>query len=236
MGGENIKSIVKNSTITKPIYHLIRNIKELYRKKRRKDGIKVFEKSSLIVMKSIQDIFQNYPDQLDYFFAYGTLLGIIRDGKLLSRDMDLDMVVFLENDEKISEFRKFLKKNGFKRLHSFYIDNVGINQDAFIFQNVMVDINYAKPAGNRYYNYNFYDLPEEKNKVLIFPFTYSGSEKYTFESISINIPKNPDIYLEETYGKEWKIPNPKYIYWENPQTIKTELKGRVENVRKFKYR
>ena len=73
MGGENIKSIVKNSTITKPIYHLIRNIKELYRKKRRKDGIKVFEKSSLIVMKSIQDIFQNYPIRL--FFCIRNFIG-----------------------------------------------------------------------------------------------------------------------------------------------------------------
>ena len=53
--------------------------------------------------------------------------------------------------------------------------------------------------------------------------------------IQINIPENPDQYLAETYGDDWKIPNPNYIYWENPKAIKTDLTGDVEVINRFKY-
>ncbi len=190
--------------------------------------------NSFHVMREIQNVFPRFSDEIDFFFAFGTLLGIIRDEKLLSRDMDLDMVVFLKSDKEIEKFRRYLQNNGFERLHSYRVSGVGINQDTFIYDDVMVDINYAKKSDKKYYNYLFYDIPEGKNKILIFPFTYLGSKTFEFENTILNIPNNPELYLEEIYGSDWHIPNPKYIYWENPQAIKIDLSGEVEIINKFK--
>lgn len=230
-----LKDFLKYNVITKPLYRIYQNKKRKKYIERRTEGLEKFTRNSMEVMKEIQEVFPRFSGKIDFFFSFGTLLGIIRDGRLLGRDMDLDMVVLLDNNEEIFKFREYLINNGFDRLHSFEVNGVGINQDAFIFNDVMVDINYAKPAINKYNNYLFYDLPEQRNKVLIFSFTFTKTVKYKFGDIQINIPENPDQYLAETYGDDWKIPNPNYIYWENPKAIKTDLTGDVEVINRFKY-
>lgn len=234
MNKKEIKKIIKDNALTKPFYKAYMAVKDIQRNRRREKGKEIFIDSGESVMRDVQKILSSY-EGIEFFFAYGTLLGIIRDGKLLGRDMDLDMVVLLDDDKEIVRFRDYIVKKGFQRLHSFSVDGVGINQDAFMYKNIMIDLNYAKTNGNKKYNYNFYDLPEEKNKILIFPFTFTGCVKYNFNGFDINVPENPELYLEETYGKDWRIPNPEYIYWENPQTIKTELKGKVEVINQFKF-
>lgn len=234
MNKKEIKDYIKQNAFTKPFYKVYKDIKDIPRNRRREKGRKIFIDSGESVMRDVQKIISSC-ENIEFFFAYGTLLGIIRDGKLLGRDMDLDMVVLLDHDEDINRFRDYVVKKGFKRLHSFSVDGVGINQDAFLYKNIMIDINYAKTNGSKKYNYNFYDLPEEKNKILIFPFTYTRSVKYKFNDFDVNVPENPELYLEETYGKDWRIPNPKYIYWENPQTIKTELTGKIEIINELEF-
>lgn len=232
MSDNFIKKFLKNNIYTKGIYAAA---KERYHRRRKEKGIKIFNDRGTSILFHTQEIICKSGLNLDFFFAFGTLLGIIRDGELLGRDMDLDMVVFVQDNEDVFRFRSYLEKNDYIRLHSFEVDGVGITQDAFIYDDIMIDINYARKYEDVYYNYIFFNLQTEKNKILIFPFSTGKTKQIKFKNYGINVPSEPEKYLKETYGEKWQIPDPNYIFWENKQAIKTDLKGKVKIINKFKY-
>lgn len=216
---------------------MVRVIKErlyyLYHIFKRSIGKIFFRKNSVKSLIKIQNIFKKELKKYDFFFAFGTLLGIVRDNKLFSRDMDIDMAVFVHDKEDIKNIRSVLRKNNAELLHYFVVEKYGITQDSFLFNNVMVDINYIYNGDNRLFL--LYDLPEEKNKVLYFGFSAKESEKRMFQNIHINVPANPEMFLEEVYGEDWRIPNPHYIYWENKMAKYTSLKGKIKKNKKFPF-
>jgi len=235
MKKEEIKKIVKNNIILRPIYLTFSSLKQRRHIVAKEKGKEKFICNSKTVINDVQRLFSKYSEKIDFFFGFGTLLGIIRDGKLISSDMDIDLVVFFNDDDEIMKFRSFLHDNSFTRLYSCKIKELGITQDAFLFKDIMIDINYAKKYENKYCNYLFYDLPDVKNKIIVFPFSFKNTILHEFENNYINVPSCPEKYLSEIYGEDWKEPNPNYIYWENPQSIKTEIIGEIEIIEKFKY-
>ena len=46
----------------------------------------------------------------------------------------------------------------------------------------------------------------------------------------INLPDKTEQFLKYVYGDNWMIPDPNYIYWENPSAIKIDLKGDINYI------
>lgn len=162
-----------------------------------------------------------------FFFDMGTLLGIYRDGRLLKRDMDIDVGVQISSSSDIDEIRSVLSSNNFIHKFIFSTDIHGVIQDTFTCEGITVDISYYRQEGNQDYIYMIYNA-DDVLKMLCHH--VKGVMLYSFGKIMINVPENTDLYLTDRYGKDWKIPDPNYKYWEGPSVVKVEGHGICEKL------
>ena len=65
-----------------------------------------------VLFKKVNEMFAN--SSFEYWICHGTLLGIIRDKKILSWDHDIDFAVW-KDEVSIKNIEKLFKKNGFKQ-------------------------------------------------------------------------------------------------------------------------
>ena len=93
MGDNVVKRTLRNNLFTKNAYM---QLKKLYHGVRRRKGMKIFICKGENTLIETQDIISELHN-VKFFFAFGTLLGIIRDNNLIGRDMDIDINVFLQN-------------------------------------------------------------------------------------------------------------------------------------------
>lgn len=159
-----------------------------------------------------------------FFVDMGTLLGIYRDGRLLKRDMDIDIGIQIGTTSDIDTVRGLLISNGFKHKYIFSSNLHGVIQDTFVYRNVVIDFSYYKQLGDKDFCYMLYDSELEKNKVIMMTCSHiSGTTCLNYHGNKINIPNNTVKYLSDRYGTNWRIPDPNYKYWEGPST--TEVDG-----------
>jgi len=166
--------------------------------------------------RGLMEIFDKIPyilEGADWWLEFGTLLGFIREGKIIDWDNDLDIGVMeesmtpeiLEKIEKRSEefgfyFTKDSSKIGFRRL--YYSQKNGLYCDIWSFEkdkNNMIDATCDwTPA-----------IHEEK-------FT-KNKDTLIINDKTYNIPSNVDEFLNIRYG-----------YWQNPMRQRRSYKdGRL---------
>lgn len=135
-----------------------------------------------------------------YFAESGTLLGAIRDGKIISHDDDIDVSMFepdfrklvhvMKNNDKYHIIRPSFRLYKFCRK-----DTPGVFIDIFIIQEKNNVFRYKEELHIKAWP-KFYFRKDE-----LFPL-----KKIKFHNQFIWIPNNPIPYLERSYGKNWKIP------------------------------
>ena len=222
----DIKSVIKDIP---PLYNFcIRIYVGLLKMKsfiqKRKD-MKVFLQKGDSVIEYVHRVLRTSGNM--FFVDAGTLIGIYRDGKLLKRDMDVDMGIFAKNQSEVIKIRNLLIKNGFELKIIFSTPDNGIIQDAFDYNGVRVDMCYYTEEENSDVCYLLYG----DNKIIKMLFSkIGGTINYKYSNQVVSIPANSDKYLEERYGKNWKIPDPNYKYWEGPCVSPVEGRGKAEFV------
>jgi len=147
-----------------------------------------------------------------FWIAYGTALGLWRDGKIIDNDTDLDIDI-ISNDH-IDIIKNLFKKN-------FQLIRITEDkQNGYIYQlafldnetNIILDLTFLK----------------EKRNFLVTEAEYSGKYSYPISFISelgwFKLNKhiysiiNPELYLKYVYGSNWKFPLSKKetkYYWGN---------------------
>lgn len=161
---------------------------------------------------------------IDTFFwlDFGTLLGIYRDGKLISHDMDVDVGVFLKDySPKIVDA---MVKEGFVYEKKITIDEgqYGLEQ-SFAYKGVKIDIFYYTLEDESCYCHLF-PLDKQRNQLVREVYhTFTGFKKIEFLGKYWNIPKDTDLRLRETYGKDYRIP---VVNWYTPNDA---LNSRIIN-------
>lgn len=164
------------------------------------------------------------------FADFGTLLGIVREKKLLGHDKDIDLGIVGVEQNQIHDITTFLERKGYKLWREFYLGERIVEQSWHI-DDIKVDLNYYQKEKDGYRTWLFYKDPDKKYKkgyysTVTMRYTgITGFEKIKLNNYSITIPKNPTNLLEQKYGKSWNIPDKGWVYWKNPVAVEVKELG-----------
>lgn len=140
-----------------------------------------------------------------FWLDYGTLLGVYRDGKLISYDTDVDVGVFLE--DYTPEIIKALERHGFLYERKIVVDEGSYAMEqSFSYSNVKIDIFYYRKEGKKMISHLFPLNDKREFLVREIYTTFSDFKMIKFLDKEFRIPKNTELRLQETYGEDWRIP------------------------------
>ena len=223
----SLKKTIKNNKLTRPVYLKYREIKADIHKKRQ---IKQMRQSGRETLLNLQTILEK--TNVRFFFDMGTLLGLIREGALMSHDTDIDIGILPENEEEIAGLKKDLERAGCKLSFSYKVDGIGIVEESYMLNNIKFDINYYYRDDDYDLCYLLYRNPDKeylsKNTrdvvMLTCPHINRIIKKKCY-GVPLNVPENPELYLENRYGKNWRVPDKNYVYWKGNSAHKTDKIG-----------
>jgi len=155
------------------------------------------------VLDELTNIFADI--DVDYFLMAGTLLGLMRQNDFLAHDSDIDIGIFDDNDAE--RIKRNLSQAGFKFAYAF--GKKGKNLEYRFFKNgIQIDIFFYYKDNDKLYCGVF----DNKGNCYKYLFDKFVSEKTLFKNIEVQIPSNPNKYLEAQYGKDWRIENKNWHY------------------------
>lgn len=192
--------------------------KNLWTKRYMRFQRKELQKGASHILELISDSFS---DKIFWFIDFGTLLGNVRDNAIISFDRDIDIGVFVKNKELIKEL---LIPKGFALAKSCICDGEVV-EESYVFGNIKTDIHFYSRSGDKcncILLYNECDEKVEYKAVRIEVSAIDETETCILCGASVQRPQNYEILLNEKYGMEWRIPNPKWKYWNGPSANKID--------------
>lgn len=222
---KKIKKFMRTFPLTRGIWCRLSDEKV---KKIRRDNL---QKNGVETVKTVQEILES--TGVFFFFDMGTLLGIVREGRLLRHDMDIDIAAVVGSEEEKAALREALVARGCAIRYSYSIEELGTVEESFMMSDIKFDINYYIREDDRDVCYLMYEEPGREYKhgelsvVKLSSPHISVLEKKDFNGTMINVPKNAEDYLAVRYGENWRIPDKGYVYWKGPSTSPTDFVGHV---------
>jgi phosphorylcholine metabolism protein LicD len=149
---------------------------------------------------------------IQYMVTCGTLLGVVREGKIIPHDDDIDIDVYQDQiDKVVSVLSEICAENPKYHYYPFSLfgykfvnmESHQIDQD----NGAQIDI-FIRNRDNEnivYYQHKNASIlwPKEAvvKKSFVFPL-----KRAKFGKISVSIPSNPDAILRQFYGNNYMIP------------------------------
>ena len=224
---EIIKNVLRNSPFTRKMYAYLRELK-LSNKQHK------LQKSGVKLMIFVQNLLSS--ENVKFFFDMGTLLGIIREGHLLSHDFDLDIGVFATSEKKQQSIRDMLVSNNCRLIKACYVDNVGIIQESYIKYGIKFDIAYYYSFDDKIDSCFLFvpsfignQTPQSRDVLELRCDTITGTKTVDFLGISVSVPNEPEKYLAQRYGENWRLPDKNYKYWLGPSVHPYIEKGHLDS-------
>lgn len=178
---------------------------------------KNFQRAKKILYEVVDILEEN---NIDYYLEGGTLLGFVRDGRLLPWDFDIDLSFFPDDAKKFLKESNRLMKKGYKVVkrrfgytkYSFKKEDFRIFKVKPIFLSIVkecipffrkicinLDIFIKYPDGSKVYW-------QAKEKIMCVDKKYYTSYE-TIECMgrSFRVPNQYKNYLTEKYG-DWHVP------------------------------
>lgn len=154
-------------------------------------GLPTDQKRLNRTLEKVCDILNKH-DISDWFIAFGTLLGIVRDNNCIKGDDDLDIMIHHD----YQDLRSVFEKEGFTFTSEFGIKN----SDTIL---------KTEPC-DKYGSVDFYiAILEGENYFTAWQnveFQNIEIEVKAWKSTHINLPKNSEMILEKLYGSTWQTP------------------------------
>ena len=140
------------------------------------------------------------------FLLFGTLLGIVRDNDFINGDLDVDIGVIIPGGIDLNAWFKI-----FKNLEQlgFTLRRAGTSSVITLDRGFGLDIWWVFKKWDE--NKKSYYGIRGWNGEFVYPVqNFDALSDITWQNKTFKIPFNPELYLETTYGKDWKIPNPNF--------------------------
>ena len=174
-------------------------------------------KNVIIAVNMLETVTKIFEDvELKYVLDCGTLLGIYREDRLLPWDNDMDLSIFCDDEKRIKNVIKKIKKAGyivkiryqekedypleFKKIRILKIYN---RKNFFAKGEVMLDCFMVKRGDNQYVC--AYGGLNHYTKIHIPTRFYETVDHLNFKGKQYSIPSYIEEYLTHRYGN-WKIP------------------------------
>ncbi len=186
------------------------------------------QKNGLAVLEETLEMLNNIKD-VKAFADFGTLLGIIRENGLLKHDLDIDTAV-LGRPNLYRYVTMLMERNGYE-LWREYITNGKVVEQSYHYKDTKVDVNYYEYRGKGVNTWLFYRDPSRKyrnnirNIVRMDYALVKDVKKIDVQGHKIYIPDSAEKLLEEKYGKNWRVPDKGWIYWQSPAATKLKEEG-----------
>ena len=147
-----------------------------------------------------------------YFLTCGTLLGVVRENKFINHDEDIDLGIFKEDLVKDIDL-KILSTNIFRLKHR--LGNPGLGYELSFTHNeldISIDLFIYYKNNDYYWSASYFNICDETpNKMCRWKYTPFTLQPILFLEKAFFIPNDINLFLEESYGKDWKIPK-KFSY------------------------
>ena len=139
----------------------------------------------------------------DWFIAYGTLLGIVRNNSCINNDDDIDIIIDIKHREKLLNI---LENNKYKVVMYKYKNYPEKNTNIFIKvkKNNEPTIDFYFALEDRYV---YHDVWENKFWIDCAPFIVTP-----WNDTTLLLPKNAELKLKCVYGDNWKTPKKRGEY------------------------
>lgn len=184
------------------------------------------------MLKRITRVLEN--NQIPYILEAGTLLGVVRENRLLPWDNDVDITItrqymkqlqriiwkfwLLGYSVRVKHYKRDLRF--FKKGEIRIIKIKHISPKNFFRKDVVVDLFLKKKIGEEYYWTVGVKAPVLKSVPERF---YDKHTQIEFEGKLFSVPADYTGYLECHYGKDWRIPVKEWDFRTGDQSVKEIL-------------
>lgn len=133
-----------------------------------------------------------------YFLDFGSLLGCVRNEKMIPYDNDVDISILEKDHIKFMKMTTILKNKKYM-LKCIKKDKTFYKLYYSYINKLHIDIHFRKLDNNGYYYTQYSIRYWGIHKDDLFPI-----KKATFENFRVSIPNNAKKYLEKGYGKGYR--------------------------------
>lgn len=170
---------------------------------------------------------------IPYFLDAGTLLGIVREGRLLPWDNDLDLAITREFEEKLLSLKLKFALRGYRlRVKRFARDAgpfkagevrlVKVATRKFFLFNIhrLMDIYIKRPIGDELC------WTEGGKKILLKAIParfYEQTKTIGFKGKSYSAPADCEAFLAHHYGDDWRTPKKDWNFLEDDRCTKSAI-------------
>jgi SAM-dependent methyltransferase len=156
------------------------------------------------------------------FVSFGTLLGAVREGRLIGHDVDVDIGYFSEFDHPVDiilesfHIERYLRAQGYDLVRQnggflalFLPQGDGSRRNLDIFT---AFCHHGKLI-------QVHDIAVGGSRADVLPLS-----SVEFEGRLVPAPANPEVFLEGAYGPDWRIPNPAFEFT-TPRSARRRING-----------
>jgi hypothetical protein len=162
------------------------------------------------VLYYLHDLFEE--KKITYWLDFGTLLGAVRNGRIIPFDTDGDLGLYLEDRPKIMQLNSRINNDGFcyacytpKRANDTHI-KICRSKD----NHMMVDLFFWKKD-----RWNAMHDPQGLNEPKSFPdYFIQKLEPIYLYGRPLWGPRDTEKFLEFRYGKTWQVPQNRKVHFE----------------------
>ena len=223
-----IKKAMRTNAVTRPLYRKMAQRYAAIKLKKRKKAFRTYgEDSFRLAVNTL------HAAGIDCFPAFGTLLGLIRDGRLIPHDLDLDFGVIADGSEyDWDRLKNALIDAGFHILRWYEYEN-GIGEIAFaspMSRRLNIDFFLFKRTDGGMVTHTCYRLKDRKYnnnaECTLFEEKFPPINQFAEEThlgVTVSIPRNAKELLECSYTSAWQIPDASWN--ENNKPNRKEKEG-----------
>lgn len=199
-------------------FPILGNLYELLRGYKHQRQRKELRQNADVITKRLYEVFQN--EKLEYFYIYGSLLGIVRENHFLLHDLDMDLGILDLPQNLIRPLWKKLRAHGFRVIRYCTLDNQ-ITEFTCEYLSVPIDFFLFHKDGKKMISYEYYrrdDLTYPNDReTSVARLECCCTDGFIMKDLyctCLRLPKNYEQILCDQYGPDWRVPN---TSWKNEE-------------------